>query len=91
MAQKNNFYETKFVQFIPEELEEGVLYIAPHFNCAVHKCMCGCGEKVCTPLFDTHWNWTYNGTHASLQPSIGNFSYPCKSHYFLRSGKVQWC
>ena len=43
-------YTTVFVEHIPEQLEEGVLYVAPHFECAVHKCMCGCGEIICTPI-----------------------------------------
>lgn len=27
----------------------------------------------------------------SLNPSIGNFSIPCKSHYFIKDSKVRWC
>lgn len=94
--QKRRTYETKIVEeFIPENdaLEEGVLYVAPHFDCAVHKCMCGCGEVVCTPLGEGKWSWCKDGTsgNVSLSPSIGNFDYKCKSHYFLRNGIVQWC
>lgn len=47
---KQYSYTTKFVDHMPEQLEEGVLYLAPHYDCAMHKCMCGCGESVCTPL-----------------------------------------
>ena len=84
-------YETRFVDTIPEEMEDGVLYVAPHFECAMHLCMCGCGEKVCTPITTGQWSWTYDGKHVSLNPSIGNFQYSCKSHYFLKNGKVIWC
>ena len=85
-------YETVFVEKIPMELKEGVLYIAPHYNCAMHKCMCGCGEVVSTPLDDVHgWKWTFDGVNASLSPSIGNFQQKCKTHYFLKDGKVHWC
>ena len=86
---KNN-YSTEFVQYMPEELEEGVLYIAPHFECALHKCMCGCGEIVCTPLSKNQWNWKFDGISASISTSVGNYSFQCKSHYFLSDGIVRW-
>ena len=84
-------YDTEFVDKTPEELEDGVLYIAPHYEVAVHLCMCGCREKVVTPLNEYGWNWTFTDGNVSLSPSVGNFQYNCKSHYFLKNGKVQWC
>ena len=95
---KQNNYVTEFVKEIPndEELQDGILYIAPHYAAAVHKCMCGCGAKVVTPLnigenkFNNAWNWNYI-KNVSLNPSIGNFQFCCKSHYFLTEGKVIWC
>lgn len=92
MGSKVTEYTTRFVDRMPMELEDGVLYLAPQFNCAIHKCMCGCGEKVVTPLDKEHgWTWTFDGINASLYPSVGNFQQPCKTHYFLKNGKVQWC
>ena len=93
---KRTEYTTEFVHTIPEKLDDGVLYMAPHYHCSLHKCMCGCGEVVSTPLNavkgDNYgWNWSYNGVNASLTPSVGNYHQPCKSHYFLTHGKVQWC
>lgn len=96
---KQDNYITKFVDRIPkyEDLKDGILYVAPHFVVAVHKCMCGCGEKVVTPLnigknkFGNAWDWNYDGKTVSLSPSVGNFQQPCKSHYFLKNGIVQWC
>lgn len=87
-------YVTRFVDRAPMQdmMEEGVLYVLPHYGCALHKCMCGCGELISTPLDKKHgWSWTFDGQNVSLDPSIGNFSYPCKSHYFLKNGKVEWC
>ena len=87
-------YKTKFVdRMLPDDmLEDGVLYVAPHFQVAVHKCMCGCGEKVVTPLEDNGWAWSYDGSikAVTLAPSVGNFQQPCKSHYFLTHGRVHW-
>jgi len=84
-------YDTEFVNQIPKELKDGVLYVAPHYEVVVHLCMCGCGEKVITPLNEYGWRWTFNDGNVSLNPSVGNFQYNCKSHYFLKNGKVQWC
>lgn len=90
-------YKTEFVAVRPEVIDDGILYMLPHYNCAIHKCMCGCGEVVVTPIDDTYgqtsgfWGWSYNGRNASLAPSVGNFQFTCKSHYYLQSGKVRWC
>lgn len=93
MGFRRTEYTTVFVDKMPMELKDGVLYVAPHFNCAIHKCMCGCGEKVVTPLGHDlgGWAWEFDGTNVSLHPSVGNFQQPCKTHYFLKKGKVQWC
>lgn len=84
-------YEMKreFVHRVPAELEEGILYICLDCDVVVHKCACGCGEKVVLPLSPEHWKLTYDG-EVTLSPSIGNYQYGCKSHYFIRNGKVVW-
>lgn len=80
----------QLVEFIPEQLDEGVLYISKRYGTAVHKCCCGCGEEVVTPLNPTDWSLRINGNAVSLHPSIGNWSYACRSHYFIRKSKVIW-
>ena len=80
----------EFVEFIPEVLEDGRLYISQIYATAVHKCCCGCGLKVITPLSPTGWRLTVDGNFVSLDPSIGNWGYPCKSHYWIRRNAVQW-
>ena len=84
-------YEMKreFVHRVPAELEEGILYICLDCDVVVHKCACGCGEKVVLPLSPEHWKLTYDG-EVTLSPSIGNYQYECKSHYFIRNGTVVW-
>lgn len=32
----------------------------------------------------------FSGETVSLRPSVGNWSYPCQSHYWLRRGRVEW-
>lgn len=80
----------EFVQYIPNELQDGVVYISISYGTVVHKCFCGCGSEVVTPLSPNDWSLTYDGMSISLSPSIGNWSYPCQSHYWIEDGKVKW-
>ena len=43
----------EFVEFIPDELEQGKIYISIRFATASHLCLCGCGNKVVTPIRPT--------------------------------------
>lgn len=78
----------EFVEFIPERLEDGVLYISERYRAAVHKCCCGCGQEVVTPLSRAEWSVKLNSGRVSLWPSIGNWSYSCRSHYVIRDSRV---
>ena len=80
----------KFVEFIPDKLEEDTLYITVEYGTAVHKCFCGCGTKVVTPLSPTDWKLIFDGETVSLYPSIGNWGLPCRSHYWIENNKVSW-
>lgn len=80
----------QFVEFIPEQLEEGVLYISRRYSTAAHKCCCGCGEEVVTPLNRSDWFLRVDDNVVTLHPSIGNWSFACRSHYWIRRGKVIW-
>lgn len=83
-------FSFRFVEFMPKVLEEGVLYVSMSYATASHVCFCGCGMKVVTPLSPTDWRLSFNGDTVSLDPSIGNWSYPCRSHYILRGNRVVW-
>lgn len=80
----------EFVNTIPNVLVEGVLYISIPHATAIHKCCCGCGNEVVTPLSPVDWELSFNGQTVSLSPSIGNWGFPCLSHYWIRRNKVQW-
>ncbi|XWN36865.1 MAG: DUF6527 family protein [Balneola sp.] len=82
----------KFVEFIPDqkEMQDGVIYISLEYDTAVHNCACGCGEQVVTPFSPTDWKLTYNGESVSLYPSIGNWEFNCRSHYWIKKGKILW-
>lgn len=81
----------EFVEFMPDVLEEGIIYISIKFSVAIHKCCCGCGHKVVTPLTPpSGWKLTVDGESVSLDPSIGSWNLDCKSHYWIKCNKVQW-
>jgi hypothetical protein len=79
-----------YVAFIPPVLEDGVLYISRRFGTASHRCCCGCGTKIVTPLRPTEYELIERGDRVSLEPSIGNWNHPCRSHYWIRDGRVVW-
>lgn len=78
----------EFVETVPAEREEGVVYVSIPFSTAVHNCLCGCGMKVVTPIKPHKWVLTFDGESISLNPSVGNWSFPCQSHYVIRKGQV---
>jgi hypothetical protein len=79
----------RFVETIPEGLDAGVLYVSMNYATAIHLCACGCGKEVVTPFSPTDWKLYFDGENVTLHPSIGNWSFPCRSHYWIRGGKIQ--
>jgi hypothetical protein len=83
-------FEVRKVQYMPTDLEPGILYVAEEFGAAAHLCACGCGVIVRTPLDDTEWSLEETEEGPSLYPSIGNWQEPCQSHYWIEHGNVKW-
>ena len=80
----------EFVEFVPEQLEDGTLYISIDYATSVHLCACGCGTKIVTPLRETEYSLRVRGSAVSLDPSIGNWDHPCQSHYLIKDNRVVW-
>lgn len=80
----------EFVKSVPDKPVPGTLYVSMEYASVVHLCCCGCGSEVVTPLSPKDWKLTFNGESITLHPSIGNWSFPCRSHYWIRSNRVQW-
>jgi Family of unknown function (DUF6527) len=78
------------VKFLPKELEPWVLYVSEEFSVAGHLCPCGCGNKIITPLGPTEWSFTENNRKPTLYPSLGNWQLPCRSHYWITEGEIEW-
>lgn len=87
---KAAFVKPDFVKAIPERLDEGVLYISLDHRIAIHLCCCGCRQEVVTPLSPADWQLRRVGNAVTLHPSIGNWSFTCRSHYWIRGNRVEW-
>lgn len=78
----------RFVEIIPDAVEDDVLYISLKYCTAIHKCVCGCGNEVVTPISPTDWKLIFDGKTVSLSPSIGNWSFNCQSHYWIKRNEI---
>jgi hypothetical protein len=80
----------RFVDRVPSPLEDGVVYVSISFGTVIHKCCCGCGDKVVTPLTPVDWAVVFDGQTISMYPSIGRHDAPCRSHYWIKNNRVIW-
>lgn len=80
----------EFVEFIPSALEEAVVYVSIPYSTVAHRCCCGCGHEVVTPLTPTDWTLVFDGDSISLKPSVGNWGLPCQSHYWIIRNRIRW-
>ena len=85
---RHELLEHAFVEHIPEKVEPGILYVSMEYGTAAHSCCCGCGEEVVTPFTPTDWKRIFDGETVSLNPSIGNWTLDCRSHYVIKRGRV---
>ena len=75
---------------MPRPLEDGIIYVSIRFGIVSHNCCCGCGNEVVVNLSPRGWQLTYDGESISLYPSIGNWNFKCRSHYWITQNKVRW-
>ncbi len=80
----------QFSDEAPAQLEAGILYVSMPYRTTLHLCCCGCGNQVVLPLRPTAWKLTYDGDTITMSPSVGNWSFPCRSHYWIRNNQVEW-
>jgi hypothetical protein len=82
-------YSYQGVDQIPRELEPGIVYHSEEFELAALLCACGCRHRITLLVPDGHQVWDRNGL-ATINPSVGVLDAPCKSHFFVTSGAVEW-
>lgn len=94
------------VQHIPEfiyamfpeekQLDDGVIYVVDDSPYIEYNCPCGCGKVVTLPTkkhqpdFDG-WGFREQDEKVTLSPSVYSTGFECKSHYFIRENRVEWC
>ena len=82
-------YYYQAVERIPKLLSDGVVYHNEEFQLAALLCACGCGHRITLLVPDSHQVSSEVGL-ATIRPSIAVCDAPCKSHYFVTAGKVEW-
>jgi hypothetical protein len=82
---------TIFVEFIPENenLVEGIIYVSEKYKTSTHLCPCGCGNLVVLPFGNGGWQYLRTNDEVTFSPSVGNFQFPCKSHYFIERNHLR--
>ena len=95
VPEQRYFFERVEGKF-PPELKTNTLYVLTENDVpweAALICPCGCGERIELNLLpDEHPRWSYNVTRSglpSLHPSVNRYV-GCKSHFFLRRGRIVW-
>lgn len=79
----------------PDDVEDGVLYLVGEDGnlwLAAMRCPCRCGEDIQLAMSSSSRpRWVFSGTlnKPTLAPSVWRKS-GCRSHFFLRGGKVLW-
>ena len=88
-------YHIKFANNIPELLEKRVVYVIDEQTkwVMVFSCPCGCEDKIHLNLLEEvspKWAYTISRRKViGITPSVNRVR-GCKSHFWLRNGKVHF-
>ena len=94
--------EFKEVRHVPDlnypgdpPLEDGVLYVVDDSPYVQYNCPCGCGNQVMLPTSKHQegyhgWGFIEQAGKVTLSPSVYSTGLPCRSHYFIRSNRIEW-
>lgn len=86
-----------------EKLDDGVLYVAvaaeQDEQFVQYNCPCGCGNVVWIPYYkqgqqkeeSPSWGFAESDGKVTLSPSVFSTGFPCRSHYFIRNNRIDWC
>lgn len=80
--------EARLVTTIPADPKSGVLYVSVEYGTTLHLCACGCGREVVLGISPNDWELCWDGETVTLDPSVGNWSFPCQSHYLIRRSRI---
>jgi hypothetical protein len=74
--------------YMPDDrlMKERHIYISLQYGVSIHWCLCGCKNKTVLPLHEENgWILTNNDGKISFNHSIGNYKFPCQSHYIINN------
>jgi len=83
----------KICKILPslKDMENNVVYISKKYLSTSHKCICGCGIQIHMGLMPNEWKYQIDSNNKiSMQPSVGNYQIPCKSHYIFYKGNANF-
>lgn len=90
-------YITVYIDELPVQLQKLTVYVlgeSEHLWSTAMICPCGCGELLQMSLHKQgrpRWELTNHGDGTvSLSPSVWR-KVGCKSHFFLKHGRIIWC
>lgn len=95
-ASSEKIFQYTFSEDVPDKFKRYVIYIIGSKECywqLVMLCPCGCKTVLHINLLNEYKpNWSYeidNKHSITLHPSIHR-KVDCKSHFFIREGKIVW-
>ena len=71
MTPPTDRFTHEFVDFIPADLDDDVLYVSLPYTTVMHLCACGCGMKVASALDPTDYAITFDGETTGLDDVWG--------------------
>ncbi len=77
---------------IPEKINGRVIYLIDDWA-IVFKCPCKCGRDIhlnTLPECSPKWVYQIKKRNINIAPSI-NRKRGCKSHFWIKTGKIFWC
>jgi len=77
---KQNF-KIKWVENIPEKLEQNCVYVSTFHQKLIHKCLCGCGEIISKNKGEFHLSFDKKKTF--VKELMFSRNCPTKTKYFL--------
>ena len=80
--------QAQVVTTIPSDPLPGVLYVSIEYATTLHLCACGCEHEVVLSISPKDWQLCWDGETITLDPSVGNWSFPCQSHYLIRHNRI---
>ncbi len=90
-------YRVIICEELPDACKENKLYLVGESNTywmAAMVCPCGCGDLIqlaLDPSGRPRWEYSLDSkSRVTLTPSVHR-KVRCRSHFFLRNGKVLWC